>query len=121
MRAVTVSAVVAVLGVASGAAAQGSLSPKPGGAFAPVPRQTRPLFQNDQLDKLKEETRRHLQSQRPKVVCGMSIAPANPEIDPKSIKKAPTDKTYTMRFVPPPMCAQEPSTVVVPPPTVAPR
>ena len=126
---VAAAAVAAVLGVASSAAAQGNLVPKSGGAFTPVPRQSTPLFQNDQLDKLKEETRRRLQSQRPKVECGMTIIPATPEVDPKSIKKAPTDKRYTMRSVPRGTCAQEwsnvltvvPSTVVVPAPSVAPR
>jgi len=115
------AAVAAVLGAASSAAAQGNLVPRPGGAFTPVPRQSNPLFQNDQLDKLKEEARRRLQSQTPKVECGMTVFPATPEVDQKSIKKAPTDKKYTMRSVPRPMCGQESSTAVVPPPTVAPR
>jgi hypothetical protein len=126
---VAAAAVAAVLGVASSTSAQGNLVPKPGGAFTPAPKQSKPLFQNDQLDKLKEETRRRLQSQRPTVECGMTIIPAIPEVDPKSIKKAPTDKKYTMRSVPRGICAQEssnfptvvPSTVVVPAPSVAPR
>jgi hypothetical protein len=115
------AAVGAVLGVASNAAAQGNLVPKPGGAFTPVPRQSNPLFQNDRLDKLKEETRRRLQAQKPKLECGMTVFPITPDVDPKSIKPAPTDKKYTMRNVPRPMCGQESSTAVVPPPTVAPR
>jgi hypothetical protein len=124
MRAVNIIAVATMLGAASSVAAQGSLSPKPGGAFTPVPQQSRPLFQNDQLNKLQEEARRQLESRRPKVVCGMNIAPADPAIDPKLIKKAPTDKKYTMRLVPPGICSQDSSnapTVVVPRPTVAPR
>jgi hypothetical protein len=115
------AAVAAVLGVASSAAAQGNLVPKPGGAFTPVPRQSNPLFQNDRVDKLKEETRRRLQAQKPKLECGMTVFPITPDVDPKSIKPAPTDKKYTMRNVPRPMCGQESSTAVVPPPTVAPR
>jgi hypothetical protein len=118
---VIAAAAFAVLGAASSTAAQGTLVPKPGGAFTPVPRQSQQLFQHDQLDKLKEEARRRLQSQRPKIECGMTVFPATPEIDPKSIKKAPTDKKYTMRSVPRPSCGNEASTVVVPPPTVAPR
>src|SRR5262245_6127863 len=122
MRRLNVVAVAAaVLGIASAAAAQGNLSPKARGAFTPVPRQSRPLFRNGPMDALKEDARRRLQPQRPKVVCGMSIAPANPEIDLKSIKPAPKDKKYTMRLVPAPMCGSDASTVVVPAPSDAPR
>ena len=125
MRAVNLIAISAVLGVASSAAAQGTLVPKPGGAFTP-PRQSKPLIPEVLKNReAMEQARRHLQSVRdssaPTVVCGMTVFPATPDVDPKSIKKAPADKKYTMRFVPPPMCGSDASTVVVPPPTVAPR
>ena len=124
MRAVNVIAFAAVLGAASSVAAQGFPFPKTGGAFSPVPQQSKPSPSSPEVrDELKEQARRALQAQRgaPKTVCGMTVYPALPEVDPKSIKKAPTDKKYTMRLVPPPMCGSEASTVVVPPPTVAPR
>ena len=127
MRSFTViaAAAVAVLGVASSTAAQGNLVPKPGGAFTPAP-QSKPLIPEVLKNReAMEQARRHLQSVRdsnaPTAVCGMTVFPATPEVDPKSIKKAPTDKKFTMRLVPPPMCGSEASTVVVPPPTVAPR
>lgn len=122
MRAVTAIAVAtaAVLGAASSTAGQGFPFPKTGGAFTRAPQESKPP-----VVKLKEEALRHLQSQAGlgarTMVCGMTVIPANPAVDPKSIKKAPTDRKYTMRSVPPPACAQESFTVVVPPPTVAPR
>lgn len=119
---VVVAAVAAVLGAASSAAAQGSLVPKSGGAFTQVPEQ-KPLF--PQILQGKAQALHQLQRapgfESPTVVCGMQVIPATPEVDPKAIKKAPTDKKYTMRFVPRPSCSNEASTVVVPPPTVAPR
>ena len=127
MRVVTAIAVAtaAVLGAASSAAAQGFPFPKTGGAFTQTPQESKPLI--PPVVRLKEEALRHLQSRGGlggrTVVCGMPVIPANPEVDPKSIKKAPTDKKYTMRSVPPGICTQDSSasTVVVPPPTVAPR
>jgi hypothetical protein len=122
---VAAAAVAAVLGVASSAAAQGNLVPKPGGAFTPPP-QSKPLF--PQILKGREQALQRLQHAKgmepPTVVCGMTVIPANPAVDPKSIKKAPNDKKYTMRSVPPGICGQDsnnPPMVVVPPPTVAPR
>ena len=125
MRAVTGVAVVAVLGIASGAAAQGFPFPKTGGAFTQAPQQRKPLLPSPEMrEQAKEQAMRELRSRINRgttVVCGMTVSPAIPEVDPKSIKKSPTDKKYTMRAVPPPMCGQQSSTVVVPPPTVAPR
>jgi hypothetical protein len=125
MRSVNVivfAAAVAVLGAASSAAAQGNLVPRPGGAFSPA-AQSKPLF--PQILKGRQQALQQLQRapgfESPPVVCGMQVIPATPEVDPKSIKKAPPDKKYTMRFVPRPSCGSEASTVVVPPPTVAPR
>ena len=58
--------------------------------------------------KLPQNALRALQSrmasERPKVVCGMTLAPVHPEIDQKSLKKAPDDKKYTMGKVAPEMC-----------------
>ena len=128
MRTVIALAVIAIawLGAASGASAQGNLVPKPGGAFTPPPRQSGQLFV--QMNEAREELKRRLQARgavgQPTVVCGMTVIPANPAVDPKSIKKAPDDKKYTMRTVPPGICTQESGnapTVVVPPPPVAPR
>jgi hypothetical protein len=127
MRTVIAFAVVAVvwLGAASSARAQGNLVPKPGGAFTP-PQGSKPLFpsilKNQEEARLRLEARAALRA--PTAMCGMTVIPATPEVDPKSIKKAPTDKKYTMRFVPPSMCGQDSinvPTVVMPPPTVAPR
>ena len=41
----------------------------------------------------------------PRVVCGMTVIPADPNIDPKIFVERPPDPTrYTMRIVPPPVC-----------------
>ena len=121
-----VAIAVAWLGAASSARAQGTLVPKPGGAFTPPPRQSGQLFL--QMNNAKEEALRRLQARvqvgPPTVVCGMTVIPADPAVDPKSIKKAPNDKKYTMRSVPPGICGQNSDNapmVVVPPPPVAPR
>jgi len=130
MRTVIAFVVVAViwLGAIPSARAQGNLIPKSGGAFTPPARQSGQLF--TQMNKAREELQRRLQARAPvgppTVVCGMTVIPADPTVDPKSIKKIPEDKKYrfTMRSVPPGICTQDSSnapTVVVPPPTVAPR
>jgi hypothetical protein len=112
MRTVIAFAVVAVvwLCAASSARAQGNLVPKPGGAFTP-PQGSKPLFPS--ILKNQEESRLRLGARAalraPTVMCGMTVIPATPEVDPKSIKKAPTDKKYTMRSVPPSICTQDSS------------
>jgi hypothetical protein len=47
---------------------------------------------------------------RPTVVCGMTVIPANPEIDPKmGITPKKSDSTrYTIRAINPPVCAIAP-------------
>jgi hypothetical protein len=41
----------------------------------------------------------------PRVVCGMKVIPADPNIDPKIFVERPADATrYTMRVIPPPIC-----------------
>jgi len=97
----------AVLGASSMILAQTSPFPAPKGLFTPAPPK-KPLLQFDPKNLRREKALRELQArltaERPKVVCGMTVFPAHPEIDPKSLKKAPDDKKYTMRSVPPPMC-----------------
>ena len=41
----------------------------------------------------------------PKVVCGMTVIPVPPSVDPGMIKATPTDMTYHIRTVTPPLCA----------------
>ena len=42
--------------------------------------------------------------EQPKVVCGMIVVPVNPAPDPRMVKPVPSDKTFTMRVVTPPVC-----------------
>jgi hypothetical protein len=42
---------------------------------------------------------------QPRVVCGMSVIPTDPSIDPKIfIERKPDDTRYTIRSIPPPIC-----------------
>jgi len=115
-------AIAAVLGIVSTGTAQVFPQPKQDHLFpapqivppAPGPDQRKqppspPLTPNDRqreetLRTLREVARSRLQGSTPKVVCGMTVIPASPALDPKSVKPAPRDKKYTLRSVPPPMC-----------------
>ena len=108
--AVGVLAVCSLLQPASRAEAQNAPSaPSP---FGPAPSKP-PLFgPRVPLNELREQLARQgaqmrLQAGKPKVVCGMTVIPAQPNADPKSIKKAPDDRKYTMRSVRPQMCADD--------------
>ena len=117
-------ALAAVLGIVSTSTAQVQVlrQPKQDRLF-PVPQIVPPIPGPDQrqqprspqltpndrqreeaLRTLREEARSRLQGSTPKIVCGMTVIPADPAVDPKSVKPAPRDKKYTMRSVTPPMC-----------------
>ena len=97
----------AVVGLATIVAAQG-LTPAPS-PFGPSPTKP-PLFGPKSLPRQQQEQMaRGLalarpDDQRARVVCGMTVIPAQPSVDPKSIKKAPDDKKYTMRLLRPTPC-----------------
>ena len=60
--------------------------------------------------KAQEQLRNALQqrAQQPQVVCGMTIIPIDPSVDPKIVvPRPPSDTTYTMRLIPPPICRPE--------------
>ncbi len=40
----------------------------------------------------------------PRVVCGMVVVPVDPAVDPHMVKPAPSDVTFNMRVVKPPVC-----------------
>ena len=40
----------------------------------------------------------------PKVVCGMVVVPVDPALDPRMVKSVPSDTTFTMRVIAPPVC-----------------
>ncbi|HEY1306948.1 MAG TPA: hypothetical protein VGF24_25515 [Vicinamibacterales bacterium] len=125
-------AIAAVLGIVSTSTAQVFPQPKQDHLFPapqivpPVPgpdqrKQPPPpqLTPNDRqreeaLRTLREEARSRLQGSTPKVVCGMTVIPASPALDPNSVKPAPRDKKYTMRSVPPPMCGGADNTLPAP-------
>jgi hypothetical protein len=97
----------AIVGVATIVSAQG-LTPAPS-PFGPSPTKP-PLFGPKSLPRQQQEQMARglalarLDAERTRVACGMTVIPAQPSVDPKSIKRAPDDKKYTMRVVPPPMC-----------------
>jgi len=39
-----------------------------------------------------------------KVICGMVVVPADSAVDPRMVKLVPTDVTFAMRVVAPPVC-----------------
>jgi hypothetical protein len=47
---------------------------------------------------------RLLPPEAPRVVCGMTIIPADPSIDPKMLIEVPSAADYTIRRIPPPIC-----------------
>jgi hypothetical protein len=124
----------AIVGVATIVAAQ-DLTPAPS-PFGPSPQKP-PLFDHGpSLEKAplsdprslsreqQEQMARglalaRLDGERTRVVCGMTVIPVQPSVDPKSIRKAPDDNKYTMRFVPPPMCGSTSVDTVQPAPEPA--
>ena len=112
MRARSYGAIVTlvVCALAGGATVAGQTRIVPGPQVAPRPQP--PLFPVPLIVPPTQRPRQQVQPPygfqpddlRPTIVCGMTVIPALPDVDPKFVKKAPDDKTYTMRFVPPPAC-----------------
>ena len=69
----------------------------------------------DVMSRLQREVQARLGT-TPKVVCGTTVIPAQPAVDPKSILKTPGGRKFTMRSVRPQMCGDTPQ-----PPDVAPQ
>lgn len=69
----------------------------------------RNLFQPRDLKEVaRAQQDREPKSPRPRVVCGMTIIPADPKIDPKMVIERPRDGVrYTIRAVPPACAATE--------------
>ena len=40
----------------------------------------------------------------PRVVCGMTVIPADPSVDPAMVKAPPGDRVFIIRSVNPPLC-----------------
>jgi hypothetical protein len=77
-----------------------SLPPNP--TLPPNPNAT-PEVQRRQLELAAQALARL--AVRPKVTCGMMVAPADPKVDPKLIKPVPDPTTKpTIRQVPPTVC-----------------
>ena len=112
----------AIVGAATIVAAQ-DLTPAPS-PFGPSPQKP-PLFDPQSLSREHQEQMARglaltrLDAERTRVVCGMTVIPVQPSVDPKSIKKAPEGRRYTMRFVPPPMCGSTSVDTVQPAPEPA--
>ena len=87
----------------------GTASQQPSPQPAPMRRVDpyKKLFQQPPLDQTARAERRAdaAASTAPRVVCGMTVIPADPNIDPKMIIRRPPDDTrYTIRVIPPPLC-----------------
>jgi hypothetical protein len=108
----------AVFVTTSAAIAQTNPLPAPKGLFAQTPPSSQ--YRLPQFDpKALRERGRAMQSlserDRPTVVCGMTVIPAHPEVDPKAVKKAPDDKKFTMRSVRPQSCVADADQPTPPP------
>jgi hypothetical protein len=69
------------------------------------PTPYRGLFQTEDLKETAKKQQEAPVPQPPRVLCGMSVIPMDPNIDPKMIVPRPPDDTrYTMRVIPPPIC-----------------
>ena len=114
------SIVVGVLGVCSlsGFDSRADAQNTPSAPFGPA-LPARPLFAdpqtppNDQRELLRDvmsRLQREAESRlgtKPKVVCGTTVIPAQPAVDPKSILKMPEGRKFTMRSVRPQLCADD--------------
>jgi hypothetical protein len=63
----------------------------------------------DVVSRLQREAQSRLRT-KPKVVCGTTVIPAQPAVDPKSILKTPEGRKFTMRAVRPQMCGDNAQT-----------
>jgi hypothetical protein len=101
------------------AAPQAAAAPNPQGLPAPGPPkdadaglfEPRDLQQQQQLERARERLQdllRQRQAQptarEPFVVCGMTIIPIDPAVDPKMISEVPDHVDYKIRRIPPPTC-----------------
>jgi hypothetical protein len=67
----------------------------------PTDPKTSSLFKSPRLDQSEQR-----QADKPTVVCGMTLLPANPATDAGSRRSAPTDEQFTMRRLVPELCRQ---------------
>jgi hypothetical protein len=103
--------VVMLAGVAPAFADQATPTPNPTarfGALRPSQDPYKQLFamQNNLSEALQSAQRSiDAPAPKPKVVCGMTIIPADPKFDPKMAIERKSDGTeYTMRTIDPPIC-----------------
>ncbi len=104
-RCVRGALIVLLLSGAAPAVAQGAAQRAPVDPY-------KKLFQQPNLEqaaltlRLREALRQAEAKQGPRVVCGMTLIPANPGIDPKMAVEPPArdDVRYTIRAIEPPAC-----------------
>lgn len=63
------------------------------------------LFKPRELKQVAQPPAQAVEAGRPRVVCGMTLIPVDPDTDPKFTKPIPDSATsYTMRVLRPPVC-----------------
>jgi hypothetical protein len=75
---------------------------------APGEKPFRKLFEQTQDERAARQALQALTSQKPeqRIVCGMVVIQANPNIDPKFVVRAPPDTSaHKIRRIPPTACA----------------
>jgi hypothetical protein len=54
-----------------------------------------------------QELKRRVEPREPKIVCGMIVYPADPQVDPRMIVRPPEPPpTFHIKRIPPPACAE---------------
>lgn len=90
--------IVALLVSVSPAAAQSKYAPEPANPY-------KNLFQPKTIEQAARSQQRADNTAKPRVVCGMTLIPADPGIDPKIYVAPRNDATHdTMRVIPPAIC-----------------
>ncbi len=65
----------------------------------------RNLFKPRDLKEVARSQPQAMTPDGPRVVCGMTVIPINPDTDPRFVKPIPDSSThYTMRVIPPAIC-----------------
>ena len=73
--------------------------------FQQQPSSSKPYRQLFEVPGLETSVKRPAPIATPRVVCGMTIIPADPSVDPKILVAPPREDTrHTPRVIPPPVC-----------------
>jgi hypothetical protein len=104
---------VGILAPTMSDASQNATPPSGVGAnFSSPGKSYKNLFQPQPFDRIARAQQRlqaTVDAAKPRVVCGMTLIPADPKVDPKMVIEPKADQTrYTIRAIDPPICNSAP-------------